>query len=193
MNISTQSTVTPEQDPLGLAELAAPQPSAGTREKDWEAVSAALDTSDKTRRQWWLGGLAAAASVAFVVIVASLQQQEVLTTAPLEQVATNQSTPAVPEETEPAGARQPTTDDLIAMSQKMEQQLHQFRTQVGTMPSEWVIYQVELQDLIGQVDEALSMSPESTALWGQRIGLQMDLMKLYRNQLRRDYSRLASV
>ena len=192
MNISSRGTVTPEQDPLGLGDLAAPQPDPGSRERDWAAVSAALDTTDKARRNWWIGGLAAAASVAFVILVANMQQLDPVGASPVEQMATTQEQPPA-EQQQAETLTQPTTDDLIAMSQQMEQQLHDIRGQVGSMSSEFVIYQVELQDLIGQVDEALSMSPDSEALWGQRIGLQMDLMKLYRNQLRRDYRRMASV
>lgn len=193
MNISSKSAVTPEQDPLGLGELGALQPDEGRREEDWAAISAALDADDKARRNWWIGGLAAAASVAFVVMVANLQQAETTDAFSPGQVATTGADPGTREEQQAPAVQQPTTNDLIAMSQQMEQQLHDIRSQVGSMPSELVIYQVELQDLIGQVDEAISMSPDSEALWGQRIGLQMDLMKLYRNQLRRDYHRLASV
>lgn len=195
MNISTRGTVTPENDPLGLGNLAAPRPHEGTLEQDWTAVSAALDAGDKGRRQWLLGGLAAAATVVFVLAVATLPRNELQNPAPGEQLAMEAPDTAPLEQANDAtpGAKQPTTEDLIAMSQNMERQLQQLRSSVGSMSSELVVYQVELQDLIGQVDDALSMSPGSQALWGQRLGLQMDLMKLYRNQLRRDYSRYASM
>jgi hypothetical protein len=87
----------------------------------------------------------------------------------------------------------PNNKRLIAVSQGMEQELRFLRERVGAMPSETVVYQVELQDLISQVDDALSFSPDSQDLWGQRLSLQMDLMKLYRNQLRRDYAHMASL
>jgi hypothetical protein len=61
------------------------------------------------------------------------------------------------------------------------------------MPTASVIYQVELEDLIAQVDEELSMRPDSMGLWSQRINLMLDLSQLYQNQLRRDYHRMASL
>ena len=195
MNITTSGSVTPDKDPLGLADLPAPQPEAGSAERDWAAVSAALDADDRNRRQWWLGALAAAATVVFVLAIATIPRHQPENVMPGEQVAAGTGEPAPLQqapESSPA-VSQPTTTDLIAMSQQMERQLLQIRGQVGSMPSEFVVYQVELQDLIGQVDDALSMSPGSQALWGQRLSLQMDLMKLYRNQLRRDYSHLASM
>jgi hypothetical protein len=81
----------------------------------------------------------------------------------------------------------------MAMSQDAERQLRRLRGQVSAMPSELVVYQVELQDLIAQVDDAISLSPESAALWGERLSLQLDLMKLYSSQLRREYARVASL
>jgi hypothetical protein len=37
------------------------------------------------------------------------------------------------------------------------------------------------------------MNPESPRLWGQRVNLLLDLSRLYRNQLRRDYRHMASL
>jgi hypothetical protein len=56
-----------------------------------------------------------------------------------------------------------------------------------------LIYQVELEDMVAQVDEELSMNPDSTELWNQRVNLMLDLSRLYQNQLRRDYRRMASL
>ena len=61
------------------------------------------------------------------------------------------------------------------------------------MPSSSVIYQVELEDLVAQVDEELSMRPDSMDLWSQRINLMLDLSQLYQNELRREYHRMASL
>jgi hypothetical protein len=61
------------------------------------------------------------------------------------------------------------------------------------MPTASVIYQVELEDLVAQVDEELSMRPDSLELWSQHINLMLDLSQLYQNQLRREYHRMASL
>lgn len=195
MNITVQGAVSEDQDPLRLSELQKPEPTEGSMERDWEAVSAALDAGDRERRNIWIGTLAMAASVLFVIALISLRGPEPVSNPGDQQMATQvepgELTPTPDAESQLPN--QPTTGDLISMSQSMERQLQAIRSQVGTMPSKMVVYQVELQDLIGQVDDALSLSPDSHELWGQRVELQMDLMKLYRNQLRRDYHRIASV
>jgi hypothetical protein len=61
------------------------------------------------------------------------------------------------------------------------------------LPTDSLVYQVELEDLIAQVDDELSVRPDSLELWSQRINLLLDLSQLYQNQLRRDYHRLASL
>jgi hypothetical protein len=61
------------------------------------------------------------------------------------------------------------------------------------MPTASIIYQVELEDLVAQVDEELSRRPGSVDLWSQRINLMLDLAQLYQNQLRREYHQMASL
>jgi hypothetical protein len=61
------------------------------------------------------------------------------------------------------------------------------------MPTATLIYQVELEDLVAQVDEELSMNPDSTSLWSQRVNLLLDLTQLYKNELRRESHRMASL
>ncbi len=179
------ASMTPGQDPLGLRELPEPQPEDGRLEQDWQAVSAALDARAKNRRRAWAGALATAASIALVVAVLGLQRTaETGPAADTPMTAEMQTGDAITA----TGAEQ-----LMAMSQDAERQLRQLRARVGSMPSEAVVYQVELQDLIGQVDDALSLSPDSTDLWGQRLSLQFDLMRLYSSQLRRNYVRVASL
>lgn len=178
MNVSMSGSDMPGADPLRLRDLPEPRPEAGRLEQDWAAVSAALEADRKRRRHTWIGGLAAAASVVLVVALLNLPRPE---PAAVERAPMTEAT-----------AAQPSTAELMAMSQDMEQQLRFMREQVGSMPSEVAIYQVELQDLISQVDDALSLAPDSNELWGQRLGLQIDLVKLYRSQLRRDHLRLAS-
>ncbi len=178
------------RDPLGLSSLADPAPEAGGMAQDWLVVSDALEKRRKRQRAWW-GGLAAAASV--VLVIALLAIQPTRSPPPIEQQAATTSRPESAVAQPSAGDRKPSTADLIAMSQDMERQLRFLSAQVGSMPSEVVVYQVELQDLISQVDDVLSMAPDSQALWGQRLQLQMSLVRLYRGQLRRDYGRVASL
>lgn len=196
MNVFMISAITPGEDPLGLRELSEPKPEPDRLEKDWAVVSAVLEKRHSRRRYARLGAFAAAASVVLVIALLALPRPDVGPAPPLETTTAETAAPAgaTPVQgSESTPADMPTTDELMAMSQDMEQQLRFMRAQVGAMPSSTLVYQVELQDLIGQVDDALSLSPGSRELWGQRLGLQLDLMKLYRNELRRDYLRLASL
>ena len=61
------------------------------------------------------------------------------------------------------------------------------------MPTDALVYQIELEDLVAQVDDELSMRPDSLELWSQRVNLLLDLATLYQNQLRRDYHAMASL
>ena len=61
------------------------------------------------------------------------------------------------------------------------------------MPTSSVIFQIELEDLVAQVDEELSMHPDSMNLWSQRVNLMLDLTQLYQNELRREYHAMASL
>ena len=104
-------------------------------------------------------------------------------------------TAALPLVDEPVSAplKEPTAESLIALSQKLENRLRMYRSQMGDLPADALVYQVELQDLIVQVDGELSLSPDSVDLWGQRVNLMMDVVRLYENSLRRDYRRMASL
>jgi hypothetical protein len=86
-----------------------------------------------------------------------------------------------------------TVESLIALSQQLETRLRTVRDELGGMPTDALIYQVELEDMVAQVDEELSMNPESLELWSYRINLLLDLEQLYQNRLRRDYHRMASL
>jgi len=192
MNMSVHSTETTDLDPLGLSEIDSLEPAKGSMEKDWEAVSAALESGDRNRRNLVFGALASAASVLLVIALLTFSDPTPVSSG-IDQPITTQTSSNGADELNDPNLAQPTTGQLIGLSQSMERQLQVIRSEVGSMPSQMVLYQVELQDLIVQVDDALSLSPDSRELWGQRVELQMDLMKLYRNQLRRDYRRLASV
>jgi hypothetical protein len=67
------------------------------------------------------------------------------------------------------------------------------RANVGVMPAEMVVYQVELEDLVAQVDGAISLKPDSSELWRQRVNLLMDLNQVYGAGLRREYQQVASL
>lgn len=179
------ASMTPGQDPMGLRELSEPKPEDGRLEQDWQVVSAALNARAQNRARAWAGALATAASITLVVVMLSLQPTDEAGPA-----ADSPMTAGTPGENTATVSK---AEELMAMSQDAERQLRQLRAQVGNMPSKAVVYQVELQDLIGQVDDALGMSPDSADLWGQRLSLQFDLMRLYSSQLRRDYVRVASL
>ena len=89
--------------------------------------------------------------------------------------------------------QEPSVESLMVMSRQLENRVRQFRDNVGDMPARELVYEVELQDLIAQVDEGLSRNPGSVELWSQRVNLLMDVASLYENNLRRDYYRIASL
>jgi hypothetical protein len=86
-----------------------------------------------------------------------------------------------------------TLDALIALSQQLEGRLRFIRADVGNLPASAVVYQVELEDLVVQVDEELSRQSDSLALWNQRVALLMALERLYEYSLRREYDLMASL
>lgn len=88
------------------------------------------------------------------------------------------------------------TDNLAALqklSQRLEQNLRYLSSGAGAMPAEMVVYQVELEDLVAQVDDAISQQPGSSELWQQRVSLLLDLNQIYGAGLRRDEPSVASL
>jgi hypothetical protein len=79
------------------------------------------------------------------------------------------------------------------LSKNMQDQVKQLRLGTASMPAESAIYVVELEDLIAQVDNELSLTPDSIDLWGQRVNLLLDLAQIYQQQWQIDYGRLASL
>lgn len=182
MNVS----INPTEDPLGLRQLNALEPDEEDVQRDWNVVRSAIEASAvRRRRNAVVSGFGLAAGLTLVLVLAFRFDARPGPEAPVDLA----SRPDIVTANEPADQR----PDLIAMSQGMERQLRMLRKQVDHMPTELVVYQVELQDLIGQVDEALSLEPDADELWAQRVSLQLDLIKLYRNQLRRDMGLYASL
>jgi hypothetical protein len=95
--------------------------------------------------------------------------------------------------TEPGDGGAEPLQQLIGMSQVLEQRLRLLRNQTSTMPSESAVYVTELEDLVARVDGQLSMQPESLDLWTQRVNLMLDLEYLFQHQFEREYGRMASL
>ena len=166
-----------ERDPLNLRSLPLVEPPAD----DWPAIRSALVTRKRRQRlaQYTGGALAAAAAV--LLAIGLFVQQPAQSPGPATLPA-----PAL------AGSPQ-TLVSVIALSQQLEKRVRSYRTEMGGMPTDSLVYQVELEDLIAQVDGELSMRPDSLDLWGQRVNLLLDLSQLYENRLRRDYQQMASL
>ena len=172
-----------EQDPLNLGSL----PQISPPDDDWPVIRDALVQHQKKRRFTRMAFSALAAAATVTLAVGLFINQPVVSPAPVSVDSPVASTTAP----EVNGER--TLDSLIALSQQMENRVRTFRTEVGGMPTDSLIYQVELEDLVAQVDFELSVQPDSIDLWSQRVNLLLDLSRLYQNQLRRDYHRMASL
>ncbi len=83
--------------------------------------------------------------------------------------------------------------ELVALSQVLEQRLRALREDNTAMPAESAVYVAELEDLVAQVDNELSVAPDSIDLWGQRVNLLLDLESLFQHQFEREYGRMASL
>jgi hypothetical protein len=168
MNYAKVHIMQKERDPLNLSSL----PSVAPLEDGWPPIRAALE--QRQRRQRWTrySGSALGVAAALMLAVGLFVQQPV---------------------TEEVSAPPQALESLVSLSQQLENRIRTYRSEVGDLPTEALVYQVELEDLVAQVDEELSMNPESTELWSQRINLMLDLSRIYQDQLRRDYSRIASL
>ena len=178
----------PEKDPLNLGSL----PLVSPPTDDWPVIEAALRKQNSRKRIVAVAGstLAIAATIILAVGVfvyrpfstpAGTSSPQQLQTAQLENPASSD------------GPQTNTLNSLIALSQQLESNLRKIRSRVGVMPTSSVIFQIELEDLVAQVDEELSMHPDSMNLWSQRVNLMLDLTQLYQNELRREYHAMASL
>jgi hypothetical protein len=158
-----------ERDPLNLSSL----PLVAPPSDDWPLIRSALVKQQRRQRVVRFSGSILAAAAMVMLAVGLFIHQPAL--APVPEAAPQ------------------TLDSLVALSQQLERRVRTFRSGVGGMPTDSLVYQVELEDLIAQVDDELSMRPDSLELWSQRVNLLLDLSLLYENQLRRDYQRMASL
>lgn len=172
-------------DPLNLGSL----PAVSSDHDAWPAIQAALQQRQRRSRAWRFGG-AALATAATLVLALTLT---VNTPAPDTTPQTDSAGAEVGREAQPLPLQEPSVESLMAMSRQLENRVRQYQEQLGDLPAREIVYQVELQDLIVQVDEGLSRNPDSPALWSQRVNLLMDVTSLYENNLRRDYYRMASL
>ena len=168
-------------DPLGLGDLEAIEPGYD----GWAQIESALQKHQTSKRNWQRAGgwLAVAASLVLVISI-SLRNTENNTATP------GFATPATNIASVPV---QDNINALIGLSQNMEEQVKKLREETGSMPAESAIYVAELEDLIAQVDNELSLTPDSIDLWGQRVNLMLDLAQIYQQQWQLDYGRMASL
>ena len=174
------------QDPLGLGAL----PLLAPDTDGWPLIRQALEDRQANKRQWrsTTAWLAIAASVVIAVLVTTRQSE--LEHGPADQLATQNTSLASVEDKSATGDM---VESLIVLSQTLERQLRNMREETASMPASSAVYVAELQDLVAQVDSALSYSPNSMNLWGQRVNLLLDLAQIYQQQWERDYGQMASL
>ena len=172
-------------DPLGLSSLEGVEPGYD----GWAQIESALQTHKDSKRSWQRAGgwLAVAASLVLVISITLRNTENQLP-------AGNHSPGLATQGTEIASV--PVRDNinaLIGLSQNVEKQVMKLRQETNSMPAESAIYVAELEDLIAQVDNELSLTPDSLDLWGQRVNLMLDLAQIYQQQWQIDYGRMASL
>jgi hypothetical protein len=175
-----------QEDPLNLRSLPMVEP---PEEDGWPPVQQALLARGRRQRIWRVAGgaLAAAATVVLALSLWISPPSGPDLGSPGLAVTDNQSDPGIPE------TRADTLLSLISLSQQLENRLRAYRDELGDLPAGALVYQVELQDLVAQVDDQISAEPDSLELWSQRVNLLLDISRLYENSLRREYQQLASL
>ena len=172
-------------DPLGLSDLDDIDPGYD----GWAQIESALQANNtvQSNRRRYTGWLAMAASLGLVVSVVLVNTGKNTFDQPSSPgFATSTAIPASLEVKD-------NIDALIGLSQLMEEQVMKLRQETSSMPAESAIYVAELEDLIAQVDNELSLTPDSIDLWGQRVNLMLDLAQIYQQQRDIDYGRMASL
>jgi len=179
------------EDPLNLQSLPLIEPPRD----GWPAIEAALRSDHKRRNGARYAGLALAAA-ASVTLAIGLVLQKPISTAPQRSAEPALAQDQPWEQPAPGKSRQApaeTLETMIGLSQQLESRLRTIRSGSGDLPAGAIVYQIELEDLVAQVDEELSNRPDSLVLWNQRVNLLMDLERLYENRLRREYRQMASL
>jgi hypothetical protein len=184
-----------QEDPLNLRSL----PLVSPEQDGWPAIEATLrqDRQRRANRRFAVGGLAIAATVTLVLGLVLRQPVSEPGESGLDQTVVQAQPTSVDVGAHSADsmslAEADTLDALIGMSQQLEGRLRKIRSEVGDLPTGALVYQVELEDLVVQVDDELSSQPDSLALWNQRVSLLMDIERLYENSMRRKYRQIASL
>jgi len=172
-------------DPLGLRDLEAVEPGYD----GWAQIESALQTHQNSKRTWQrVGGWLAVAASLVLVISIVLRSSE--NSSPADMPSPGFATPATNLASVPV---QDNINALIGLSQNVEAQVKKLRQETTSMPAESAMYVAELEDLIAQVDNELSLKPDSVDLWGQRVNLMLDLARIYQQQWQIDYGRMASL
>lgn len=174
-----------QEDPLNLQSL----PLVSPPRDGWPVVEAALRGDARRRTVWRYAAGTVAAAATVTLAVGLYWQQSSSVGAGAVGVAQVEGTESRARPAPAAG----TLESMIGLSQQLEGRLRGIRAEAGSLRSSAVVYQVELEDLVAQVDEELSRQPDSLPLWNQRVSLLMDLERLYENSLRREYHRIASL
>lgn len=172
-----------QQDPLNLRSL----PAVAPEDDGWAEIEARLLARNQRQARLRRSG-ASLALAATVVLAVTLWIGHSPSAPPgPEQPAHSQVEVAEHQGTQTSLAT------LMSLSRQLEERLQHYRSEHGDLPSGLLVYQVELQDLVAQVDEEISVYPQSLELWNQRVRLLMDISRLYENRLRREYHQLASL
>jgi hypothetical protein len=200
-----------ERDPLGLAKLPMLEPP----EDGWEPLRAALEAERRESRGMGNGARAGhgpfggpsrapfawalAASLVLALGALVVLRQLPPTASVPEPLAAGDSRPGSEEVSQEAAdptslpdGEPMTVGNLVVLSQRLETRLRDLRSGSGPLSGETAIYVAEIEDLITQVDGALSASPESIDLWGQRVNLLLDLQAIYRHHWEQEYRWLAT-
>jgi hypothetical protein len=171
-------------DPLGLSDLEAIEPGYD----GWDRIESVLQ-ANQTKRNWQRAGGWLAVAASLVLVISLVLNNTGISTPgkpPVKELATSAvNSASVPVEDN--------INALIGLSQNMEDQVKKLRQETNSMPAESAIYVAELEDLIAQVDNELSLTPGSIDLWGQRVNLMLDLAQIYQQQWEIDYGRMASL